>query len=74
MVRCTITKVLTQLDCVILMHLSGGTVFSVLSLWGYRTCHYEAEGPKGIRHCSIRLWTVVLGGGYQASYHRRRDR
>ncbi len=50
MVRCTITKVLTQLDCVILMHLSGGTVFSVLSLWGYRTCHYEAEGPKGIRH------------------------
>ncbi|KIW89705.1 uncharacterized protein Z519_09861 [Cladophialophora bantiana CBS 173.52] len=50
MVRCTITKVLTQLDCVILMHLSGGTVFSVLSLWGYRTCHYLGEGPKGIRH------------------------
>ncbi|OCT50383.1 hypothetical protein CLCR_07054 [Cladophialophora carrionii] len=50
MVRCTITKVLTQLDCVILMHLSGGTVFSVLSLWGYRTCHYLGEGHKGIRH------------------------
>ncbi|OAL20685.1 hypothetical protein AYO22_08694 [Fonsecaea multimorphosa] len=50
MVRCTITKVLTQLDCVILMHLSGGTIFSVLSLWGYRTCHYVREGPKGIRH------------------------
>lgn len=32
------------------MHLSGGTVFSVLSLWGYRTCHYQEEGPKGIRH------------------------
>lgn len=50
MVRCTITKVLTQLDCVILMHLSGGTIFSVLSLWGYRTCHYCDEGPTGIRH------------------------
>lgn len=50
MVRCTITKVLTQLDCVILMHLSSGTVFSVLSLWGYRTRHYLDEGPQGIRH------------------------
>lgn len=50
MVRCTITKVLTQLDCVILMHLSSGTVFSVLSLWGYRTRYYLEEGSKGIRH------------------------
>lgn len=50
MVRCSITGVLTQLDCVVLMHLSGGTIFSVLSLWGYRTCHYNEEGPKAIRH------------------------
>jgi len=50
MVRCTITEVLTQLDGLILMHLSGGTIFSVLSVWGYRTCHYQEEGPKGIRH------------------------
>ena len=50
MVRCTITGILTQLDTLMLMHLSGGTVFSVLSLWGYRTCHYKTEGPKGIRH------------------------
>ena len=31
------------------MHLSGGTIFGILSLWGYRTRHYLDNGPQGIR-------------------------
>ncbi|KAK5953862.1 hypothetical protein OHC33_005132 [Knufia fluminis] len=50
LVRCTITFVLTQLDCLIMMHLGMGTVLSVLSTWGYRTCHYQQEGPQAIKH------------------------
>lgn len=50
MVRCTVTQLLMQLDGLLLMHLSGGTMFSILSIWGYRTCHYNVEGTSGIRH------------------------
>ncbi|PMD61024.1 uncharacterized protein K444DRAFT_560486 [Hyaloscypha bicolor E] len=32
------------------MHLSGGTIFGILSLWGYRTRFYTDEGPVAIRH------------------------
>lgn len=50
MVRCTITQLLMQLDGLLLMHLSGGTIFSILSIWGYRTCQYNVDGPSGICH------------------------
>ena len=50
MVRCTITNLVSRLDALMLMHLSGGTVFSVISIWGYRTCVYRNEGPRGIRN------------------------
>jgi hypothetical protein len=49
MVRCTITGLVSRLDSLMLMHLSGGTIFSVISIWGYRTCLYRDLGPtKGI--------------------------
>ncbi|KAM7213337.1 hypothetical protein V8F06_011285 [Rhypophila decipiens] len=43
------TKGLTQVDGLVLMHLCGGTVFGVLSLWGYRTRLYRIHGPKAVR-------------------------
>jgi hypothetical protein len=30
--------------------LFSGTIFGILSLWGYRTRHYFDEGPMAIRH------------------------
>ena len=50
LVRCTITSVLTQLDCLIMIHLGTGTIFGVMSIWGYRTCAYSIEGPNATRH------------------------
>ncbi|KAH8899785.1 hypothetical protein GQ53DRAFT_835835 [Thozetella sp. PMI_491] len=51
MVRCTITGLIVQVDGLILMHLGAGTIFGVLSIWGYRTSWYLREGPaKGIAH------------------------
>lgn len=50
MVRCAVTKLLLQVDGVILMHMCGGTLFGVMSTWGYRTCHYHLDGPAGIKH------------------------
>ncbi|KAF2103214.1 hypothetical protein NA57DRAFT_72194 [Rhizodiscina lignyota] len=47
-VRCTSTDLVSQMDGVMLMHLAGGTIFSVISIWGYRTCWYTKEGPRGI--------------------------
>jgi hypothetical protein len=32
------------------MHLSGGTIFGISSLWGYRTIQYRREGPSAIKH------------------------
>lgn len=50
LVRCTITNVLTQLDCLIMIHLGTGSIFGVISIWGYRTCAYSIEGPIATRH------------------------
>jgi hypothetical protein len=49
MVKCTATKMILQIDGLILAHLSSGYVFGILSIWGYRTCHYAEEGPRAIR-------------------------
>ncbi|KAK3317906.1 hypothetical protein B0H66DRAFT_475443 [Apodospora peruviana] len=43
------TRSLTELDGLVLMHLCGGTVFGVLSLWGYRTSLYSSKGPRAVR-------------------------
>ena len=43
------TDQLTQLDGLTLMHLCGGTVFGVLSVWGYRTRLYCDRGPRAVR-------------------------
>lgn len=43
------THELTQIDGLTLMHLCGGTVFGVLSIWGYRTRLYSDHGPKAVR-------------------------
>jgi hypothetical protein len=48
LVRCAITGLLSQMDGLMLMHLSGGSLFSVLTIWGYRTCLYRNEGPKAV--------------------------
>jgi hypothetical protein len=50
MIKCSMTGMLEQIDGLILMHLSAGTIFGVLSLWGYRTIQYVEEGPRAIRH------------------------
>src|ERR1700761_726551 len=48
--RGTVTNVLTQIDGLIVMHLSSGFLFSSLSIWGYRTLYYQQEGAKAIEH------------------------
>jgi hypothetical protein len=50
MVKCSTLKMLLQIDGLILTHLSSGYIFGILSIWGYRTCHYKEEGTKAIRH------------------------
>jgi hypothetical protein len=50
LIKCSSVNMLEQIDGLILIHLSGGTVFGVLSLWGYRTRFYTDEGPAAIRH------------------------
>ncbi|KAK3376828.1 hypothetical protein B0T24DRAFT_230306 [Lasiosphaeria ovina] len=45
----SMTRALSNLDGLILMHLCGGTVFGVLSLWGYRTRLYLNQGPRAVR-------------------------
>src|SRR3569833_912228 len=49
MIKCSSIQMLMQIDGLILMHLSGGTVFSILNIWGYRTRQYLESGPRGIR-------------------------
>lgn len=41
---------LTQIDGLTLMHLCGGTVFGVLSLWGYRSRLYVDQGLHAVRN------------------------
>ncbi|KAK1760072.1 hypothetical protein QBC47DRAFT_312263 [Echria macrotheca] len=43
------TGTLSQIDGLTLMHMCGGTVFGVLSIWGYRTRLYSDEGPRAVR-------------------------
>lgn len=43
------TRELTTVDGLTLMHLCGGTVFGVLSIWGYRTRLYCDKGPRAVR-------------------------
>ena len=43
------TGALSAIDGLVLMHLCGGTVFGVLSIWGYRTRMYHDNGHKAIR-------------------------
>jgi hypothetical protein len=49
MIKCSSIKMLEQIDGLILMHLSGGFIFGIFSLWGYRTRRYVDDGPKAIR-------------------------
>jgi hypothetical protein len=41
---------LAYIDGLILMQLCAGYNFGILSLWGYRTTHYNREGPRAVRH------------------------
>ncbi|KAF9873161.1 hypothetical protein CkaCkLH20_09324 [Colletotrichum karsti] len=49
MIKCSSAGMLTHIDGLILMHLSGGFLFGTLSMWGYRTRQYFDNGPQGIR-------------------------
>jgi hypothetical protein len=42
------TDALSQIDGLILMHLCSGTIFGILSLWGYRTRLYTQNGRGAI--------------------------
>jgi hypothetical protein len=73
LVRCTITGLVSRLDGLILMHLAGGAVFSVMSLWGYRTCYYVDQGPRGIANFGgfgthLRLLLCMTVSGYGLWY------
>lgn len=49
MVSSSKSDAMTLMDGMIMMMLCGGTIWSVLSLWGYRTCVYRKEGHDAIR-------------------------
>ena len=38
------------IDALILLTLACGFMFSVMSIWGYRTMYYKKEGPNGKSH------------------------
>ena len=57
---------LAYIDGLILMQLCAGYLFGILSLWGYRTTHYNKEGPNAVRHygrigthCRLGLATAI---------------
>jgi hypothetical protein len=57
---------LAYIDGLILMQFCAGYLFGILSLWGYRTTHYNREGPKAVRHygrigthCRLLLATTI---------------
>ncbi|KAK4942750.1 hypothetical protein LTR10_017510 [Elasticomyces elasticus] len=39
-----------MVDVLVINQLCMGFVFSVMSLWGYRTMYYRTEGPGGRKH------------------------
>ncbi|KAH6967114.1 hypothetical protein EDB82DRAFT_481405 [Fusarium venenatum] len=45
----SVTGALSAVDGLILIHLCSGTIFGVLSIWGYRTRLYTQQGPSSIR-------------------------
>ena len=49
LIKCSSINMLEQIDGLILMHLSNGTIFGILSLWGYRTRRYLDEGQAAIQ-------------------------
>ena len=70
LLRGTSTRNLTRLDGLVLLELAAGTIWSVLSLWGYRTCVYKREGLHGISsfggfgtHFRLLLSTMVASYG-----------
>lgn len=48
MVNDSVTGSLSQVDGLVLMHLCGGSIFGVLSMWGYRTRLYTQHGRGAI--------------------------
>jgi hypothetical protein len=75
---------LAYIDGLVLMQLCAGYLFGILSLWGYRTVHYDREGPRAVRyygrigtHCRLALacaisiygvWFWVYGIRYDRGY------
>jgi hypothetical protein len=60
------TDKLAYIDGLVLMQLCPGYLFGTHSLWGYRTVHYQKEGPRGVRHygkigthCRLILATAI---------------
>lgn len=65
----TKNNTLTQIDAFIMLQLCAGTIWSVLSVWGYRTCVYRKEGADGIRRFGgfgthLRLGLAAAVAGY----------
>jgi hypothetical protein len=48
--RGTVMHQLYQVDGLMVMQLSSGFLFSSLSIWGYRTAHYEKHGTGYIKN------------------------
>ncbi|KAK5205936.1 hypothetical protein LTR41_008218 [Exophiala xenobiotica] len=47
----SITKMeIRAVDVLVIHQLCLGFIFSIMSLWGYRTMYYKTEGPGGRRH------------------------
>jgi hypothetical protein len=62
----TISGTLYEVDALIVLHLCSGFLFSCLSVWGYRTLHYQEDGAKGINkfggvgtHCRLFLIMAI---------------
>jgi len=62
----TIKHNLHQIDGLVVLHLSSGFLFSSLSIWGYRTLHYQKDGIDGIKyyggvgtHCRLLLVAAI---------------
>jgi hypothetical protein len=73
---------LAYIDGLVLMQLCAGYLFGTLSLWGYRTAHYQKEGPRAVRHfgkigthCRLLLATAIsIYGIWFWTYGIRYDR
>ena len=73
---------LAYIDGLVLMQFCAGYLFGVFSLWGYRTRHYNEEGPKAVRHygrfgthCRLGLVTAIsIYGVWFWTYGIRYDR